>query len=351
MRWSILVLMSLSLACTKKEAAPAEPEKAAETEPALSPEGVDSNDAPVQAAKTAVVRPLDSPELPPELRTPAPALDAPPALEVLEQGQEPRQPLRWTVKSGSEQKVSFDVGFAIDAFVVVMSVGEAIYLVSYDLTMRAGEVQTDGSVPIAFTVDGATVNLKQVGEKRVSRMKQALTTTRKITGSYTLGPRGRMTTPELKLPPKATRTSHDMADNLRWALIQMNPMFPEEPLGQGAKWTVHEGVTQGGIHVNQLTTMEIVKIEGNRVEIAMQQQQSAAKQPFQNPGLPLTSELLRLGGEADGSFDWDLTKLVPRSADVSANVLKTINQGSNDPSKKPIEIIVRTSRALEYAQE
>ncbi len=149
MRWSILILMSLSLACTKKDAAPAEPEKAAETEPAPSPEGVEWDESPAEAAKTAVARPLDSPELPPELRTPAPALDAPPVLKVLDQGQEPRQALRFSVKPGFEQKVTLNVAFTIDALVVVMRVGEPIYIVSYDLTMRAGEAQRDGSVPVS----------------------------------------------------------------------------------------------------------------------------------------------------------------------------------------------------------
>ncbi|NNK08518.1 MAG: hypothetical protein HKP50_14495 [Myxococcales bacterium] len=351
MRWSLLVLMSLSLACTKKDAAPAAPEKPAETEPAPSPEGVAWDESPASAAKTAVARPLDSPELPPELRAPAPALGAPPVLEVLEQGKEPRQALRFSVEPGSEQKVTLNVAFTIDALVVVMRVGEPIYIVSYDLTLRAGKAHSDGSMPVEFTVDAANIDMELVGDKRVSRMKLALKTARKITGSYTLGPQGRVTNVEVSLPKDATRTSHDMADNLRWALIQMNPVFPEEPLGQGAKWTVHEGLMQGGIHVNQLTTMEVVKVEGKRVELAMEQQQSAASQPFQSPGLPLTSDLRLMGGEADGTLDWDLSRLAPRSANISANVLKTIKQPTSDPKEKPIEVVVRASRALDFARD
>ncbi len=123
MRWSIFILLSLSLACTKKEAAaPVEPEQAAETETAPPSDGPRAEGW--QSPRTRPQRcpgPNDSPELPEALRTPAPPLDAAPVLEVLEQGKEPRQALRWPLKPGFEQKVSLDVGFALDALVVVLA--------------------------------------------------------------------------------------------------------------------------------------------------------------------------------------------------------------------------------------
>lgn len=351
MRWSIIILMLLSLACSKKEAAPANPEQTAETGADPSPDGTEPKAGEVAVPATAMLRPLDSPELPPQLRTPAPALDAPPVLELLEQGQEPRQALRWTVKPGFEQKVSFAVGFTIDALIAVMRVGEAIYLVTYDLTLRAGKVDGDGGVRVTFKVDSATINPKTIGDKRLGRIEQALTSARKLTGSYTLGPRGRMTNLKMNIPKDATRTAHDMADNLRWGLVQMTPAFPEEPVGQGAKWTVHEGVQQGGIHVNQLSTLEVVKVEGSRVELSVEAQQSAAPQSFSNPGIAIVNQLKLFGAEADGSLDWDLTQLAPRGADLSANVLKSMDQPTNDPKNPSIEVIVKASRALNYDAE
>ena len=208
--------------------------------------------------------------------------------------------------------------------------------------------ESDGSVHVDFKVDGATINPKTIGDKRLSRIEQALSSARKITGSYTLGPRGHMTALKMNIPKDATRTGQDMADNLRWALVQMTPAFPEEPVGQGAKWTVHEGVQQGGIHVNQLSTMEVVKIEGSRVELAVQAQQSAAPQPFSNPGIAIINQLKLLGAEANGSLDWDLTQLAPRAADLSSNVLKSVDQPTSDPENPTVEVIVKASRALKY---
>jgi len=354
MRWSIIILMSLSLACSKKEpAAPAEPEQAAEAEAesAPAPHGSELMTGHVADPTAEVPIPKGAAELPEPLKTAAPALTAPPVLTVLDQGQEPRQALRWNIKPGFEQKVSADVGYSLDAVVVILRVGEGIYVVSYDLTLRAEKVEDDGSVRVSFTVDGASIDMKMIGDKRVDRMKRALTTTRKITGSYTLGPRGRMTAFEMSVPSDARRTSHDMADNLRWALLHMTPTFPEQPLGQGAKWTVHEGIEQGGMHVNQLTTMEIVKLEGNRVELVVEAQQSAAKQSFMEPGFPVAKRLTLLSGAANGPLSWNLTELAPRAADLGAGILKAVEQPTKDPSQRPVEAIIKAHRALQITEK
>ncbi|MFW2387836.1 MAG: hypothetical protein ACN4G0_05845 [Polyangiales bacterium] len=351
MRWSILVMMLLSLACSKKEAAPAEPEQAAETEPAPSPDGAEPKPGEIAAPMTAQLRPLDSPELPRQLQSPAPPVDAPPVVTLIEPGDEPRQTLRWDVKPGVEHEVSFAVGFTIDALVVVMRVGEPIYLVNYDLTLRSGKVERDGSVHVEFEVDDVTVNEKTIGDKRLGRIKKALSSAKKISGSYKLGPRGHMTELEMNVPKDATRTGHDMADNLRWALLQMTPALPQEPVGKGARWKVHEGLQQGGIHVNQLSTIEVVKVEGSRVELATQAQQTAAPQAFNNPGIAIVNQLKLLGAEADGSLDWDLTQLAPRAADLSSNVLKSVDQPTKDPKNPTIEVIVKASRAVHYAAD
>jgi hypothetical protein len=131
----------------------------------------------------------------------------------------------------------------------------------------------------------------------------------------------------------------------------MTPTFPEQPLGQGAKWTVHEGIEQGGMHVNQLTTMEIVKLEGNRVELVVEAQQSAAKQSFQEPGLPITKRLTLLSGAANGPLSWNLTELAPRAADLGAGILKAVEQPRKDPSQRPVEAIIKAHRALKITEK
>ena len=96
--------------------------------------------------------------------------------------------------------------------------------------------------------------------------------------------------------------------------------------------------------------MEILNIDGNRVELAIKVQQSAAKQSFQDPGLPTTHELTLLSGAAEGPLGWQRTQLAPRTADVRANVLKAVAHGSNQADAESVEVIVQATRALEIIQ-
>ena len=142
-----------------------------------------------------------------------------------------------------------------------------------------------------------------------------------------------------------------MADSVRWALFQMTPTFPELPLGQGATWTVQQGILQGGIRVNQLTTFKIAKLEDERIELAVDQLQSAAKQVFQDPGLPMNKQLTLMSGTANGPLTWNLSELGPRAADLGSGVLKAAEQPSNDPKQRPVEALIKTHRALQITEK
>ena len=97
--------------------------------------------------------------------------------------------------------------------------------------------------------------------------------------------------------------------------------------------------------------MEIVKLEGNRVELVMEAQQSAAKQSFQEPGLPITKRLTLLSGAANGPLSWNLTELAPRAADLGAGILKAVEQPRKDPSQRPVEAIIKAHRALKITEK
>lgn len=337
MRWLIVILVSFLLACTKKEAAP-EPPAAAEGAQAES-----TADAPPE-----VPRPKGAEELPAPLRTAAPPVDAPAVIEVLDPGAEPRTALGWALKATTPQKVRLSVGFAIDALVVVLRVGEPTYIVNFDLTMTPGKARADGTLPVSFTVDTAKKNVEVIAESRKVRLESALETANQLEGSYLLGPRGRITSLKLDVPDGANRTANDIADNLRWAIQHMTPELPEQPLGKGAKWTIHHGIRQGGIHTNELITWELVEVEGSTAQLSMTAQQSGAIQTFQTPGLPVDQELKLLSADANGTLTWDATKLAPSKADLTSTVLKAIDQTVDDPDEgsKTVEVLVQTNRAL-----
>ena len=270
-------------------------------------------------------------------------------IKVLELGKEPRQPLRANIKPGFEQRLSVDVGHAVDAVVAIMRFGSPNYVVSYDLTMRAKKVEDDGTVRVAFAIDEA--NTDPIGSpERVEQLKTVLATMRKVTGSYVLGARGHVTDIEMKVSNNEdAMISPEIADNLRWTLVQMIPAFPEQPVGQGAKWTVHAGIEQGGAQVNQLTTTEIVKLDQSGVELALAVQQTATPQRFRNPSTQQMLNLTTLNGSITGSLRWGFNELAPRAANLDASTIKGLQHGSAD--SKPVGIIVKTDRIIRVIED
>lgn len=320
MRWFILILITLSLACSKKqESAPVEPEQATEAEATSPAEGAELLKSPEKAAG---FENIEMPPLPPELQAEAPPLGAPPTVIVLEQGSEPRQALRWTVRSGFEQKTTTDIGLGVNAVVGLVQTDMAETVISYDLSMQAKNVAKDGTIAVAFKVDDAQVKLRGgFPVQQTERQKKAMRQRADVAGSYALSARGAITNLEMTKASDGSPANAALIDSLQWALVQLTPALPEEPVGPGARWTVHESFVQGGIHAHQVRTVELVKVEGNRVELTMETRQTAGPQPYTNPLTGAKFDLESSNGVVHGSLDWDLSRLAPMTASIVGNAI------------------------------
>ena len=247
MRWSIIILIALGLGCSKKqEPATTETEQAAEAEsPAVgeAPEAAAVMADPEAATDFKVE---DLPPLPPELEGQAPLLDAPPLVNVLERGSEPRQELRWRVESGLEQPLTATLGIGVDAVIVLIRSKMPLVESAYDLTMRAKKVRKDGTVQVGFHVTGVEVVVPEGAEpKQTEAQKLAMQERAKVVGSYTLSPRGGISDFKLAKASDGTQAGPGLVDLLRWSLGQMTPALPAEPVGVGAKWSAHESMRPG----------------------------------------------------------------------------------------------------------
>lgn len=336
MRWSIIILIALSLGCSKKqESAPTETEQAAETEAPAGDKAPEAVDIMADPATSIDFKVEDLPPLPPELQAQAPLLEAPPLVKVLEPGSEPRQNLGWSVESGFEQTLTMEVGLAVDAVVVLIRSTMPRAVMSYELAMQAKKVRKDGTVQVAFKLDGAHP-VQRYGEtqKQTEAQKRAMQQRTNVVGSYTLSQQGAIGDFEVTKASDGMPANPGLVDSLRWAFGQMTPALPAEPVGVGAKWTAHQSILQGGILVNQLSTIELVKRDGKRVELAVEVRQSAGPQPYTNPITGAKFELLGLNGIASGSVGWDLSQLAPLTASIESTALDSAVFRNEDKTRK-----------------
>jgi hypothetical protein len=209
--------------------------------------------------------------------------------------------------------------------------------ITYDITLTA--THSKGAVRVNFAIDEARPESEHLKPEQLKAVKSAAAAMQGVNGSYSLSPQGVVTDFRLELPPEAPSGAQEMADNLAWAFQRMFPALPDVPLGEGAKWTVHRGVQQGGIHANELSSLELTKLQGGRAELGVQLEQAATAQTYDPPDGRGSIKLSALWGEGQGTVIVDLTKLMPITATARASVTK-------NGSKQGVGIVIVTKRSL-----
>lgn len=332
MRVVLVICVALGLACSKKTP----------SSDAVSP------DEAKPAAET------ESEEtLPKQLQEPAPPADAAPVVTLLDPGQGKRSELRLSVAPGSKQRLSLEVRYTAEASVGgTFPVQSPLQLAKYDLTLEANEKSADRGVRVELSVDEVSLIQGHRGKskERQKRTRAVIKTMKALTGDYTVTPTGKVTGIELDVPPDAPRLVYDLTDNLRWALLALMPSLPEEPVGEGATWSSHRGLSVGGIELNQLSTHELVKRDGTEVQIRTTPLQGGVTQTFKNPGTRKELELLEVRSDVcSEEVTWDLTSLAPRSATIK-NKLATVVQIKPSPDavgRPPMQSFIVTDRSAD----
>jgi hypothetical protein len=289
MRWTFFAFLFLSLACSKtQEPSSVEPAPAAESE--------------AQATK----------------RPAPPAKPEPPTIELLEQGQEPRHTLRRSVEPGAEQKLSLTTKIAVEAlFQGVLHSTVDYPTVTYELSTKANDGAPGEGTTVSITVDKVSLlDRSTIAEPQRDDWKKAASMVEGATGSYTFGARGWVENVKIKLEPRAYTLpkARQMVDDLEWSLTQLSMPLPEEPVGKGAKWTVKGELAQGGVKVDQDTTVELLAANGPDLDVKMEIEQTATPQEYSQPGGAGDKlKLMLLETTGGGEATWNLKTLAPPS--------------------------------------
>ena len=331
MRFLLVLCVLLTSACTKK------PPSSDEAKPD------EAQPADEVAAEEA---------LPKELQEPTPPADAAPVVKLLDPGEGERSALRLSVAPGSKQQLSVQVLYTAEASVGgTFPVKAPTQIAKYDLTLEAKEKAADGGIRVQVSIDDLSVTQDHRAESKEQRKrnKAVLNTMKKLTGTYTLMPTGQVATIKLDLPPDAVVAAYVLADSLQWALSALMPALPKEPVGEGATWTAHRGLGLGGLHINELSTHELVKRDGTEVQIRTTPLQGGVPQTFKNPGATAELELLEVRSDVSGGdVTWELTSLAPKSATINSKLV-TIVQIKEPPKdgSLPMQTFIVTDRSAE----
>jgi len=255
-------------------------------------------------------------------------------------GEPPRRALRSELKKGSRETLEIRSK-------ATTTTGKGTIPgppIVYTITVEVKEVTADGTAQVEFTVVNVGIaETSTVPPQRLPAMRRSLERALKgKTGTYSVDSRGIVSTVELDPKPVRDEGVEQLLGRL---LYWTSVAVPEEEVGQGAKWTVQRVVEEGRFRIEEVSTVELRKLEGSRLDIALTIERTAPEQPIPvGPGVPAgsSSKLLRLQYEGIGAARWDLTKLVPRSFKVESTQEQAFV--APDPDGNPETLEVREDR-------
>jgi len=250
-----------------------------------------------------------------------------PTVEVLDAGDEPRAPLRYTLTAGT--------GFA-----ATQTVDQSIRQVDQDgfgsttdvptidlgLQLAVAEVGPDGTarVDLAFTSVTATGNGSAASADQARAIEIALDDITDLTGQTTTTDRGVVVAGGYDIPEGLPDTVKSLVEQYETQLQSVSPPLPEEALGAGARWRAATELDLAGIEAQQRYDYTVESVNGSQVELSVRFRQTAKPQDFEPPGAGKGDEfrLLSLRLRGKGTMTLDLTKPIPLDAEITAHAVQ-----------------------------
>lgn len=331
--WGVLMIGILALGCSSPPSPPppakAKPQAAA-AEPAAGAEpAVAAETPPTEEPSGGDDWPIPKPEL---RRGPA----APDAVTLEEAGAEPKAALRFTPK----RKAARSVGLTM-TMQVAMTLGDkpidpsTLPTVSVSMDVTPG-AEAEGATPYAFAVKSASrQELEGTSERLKKAMDTAIEGMKDSAGRLTIDAQGRQVAADYGLPEVSTPGLRPSLAGFQQSFSQLFVVFPDEPVGVGARWASTAHYEHSGIPIEQRSTYTLEKRDGDTLTLAVEFEQSATGETESPAGVAL--EDTRFGGRGTGTLTVRLDSPFPIAAEAKSRsrVSSSVTMGGQ---AQPVEM-------------
>ncbi len=323
---STRLLALLLVGCATPSPQPASPEAApsAAPSPTVVPsfESSDLGVAPAPSASSAPAAPAQS----------APIEPSETKLTLVEPGKEPRQKLRYHFSTRPETMV-MDLKTRVRARTKEQSAPEVVLP-----TMRTviGVVPAKVSAAGDLTFDGQVKRTELLGDTQLpaeakNELKQQLDQLVGLKIHGVVSARCLMQELSVALPPKSDPQVAQTVESIRESLRNLCAPFPEEAVGQGARWQVDTTATVP-LRIAQKTVFSLRSVTPKTAELDAKVEQSAPRQKVSTAGLPpgASTELESLKGRGQSKVTSTFAQLVPVSRmSLDNDTVTSIEQDGN----------------------
>lgn len=327
----VLTIGALALGCSPPPSPPPPKKAKAQAAAAQSVANAEATaDTPLAAEPTTDD---DWPIAKPELRR----VDAVPDAVVLEDsGAEPKAALRFTPKRDATRRVALTM-----AMQVAMKLGDKpidpstlpTVFVAMDVTPKA---EVEGATPYAIAVTSASrQELEGTSERLKKAMDTAIEGMKDGSASLTIDAQGRQVSADYGLPEVSTPGLRPSLAGFQQSFSQLFVIFPEEPVGVGARWKSTAHYEHSGIPIEQRSTYTLEQRDEDTLTLAVEFEQSATGTTESPAGVAL--EDTRFGGRGTGTLTVRLDSPFPVAAEAKSRsrVSSSVTMGGQ---AQPVEM-------------
>lgn len=189
------------------------------------------------------------------------------------------------------------------------------------LSVEVKKISDDGEITYGINLGSTDI---AAGEDTKSptgaAMKAALGGVGEMSGEARMSDRGIVKSMEIKSTSKDNPMLAQTVDQMKESASSAATPLPEEAVGSGAKWEHRTKIKSQGMTVDQVQTVELLSVDGDRMELKCTITQSAANQKIENPAMPgMKLDLVKLVTTGSGKSSVDLGHLLPVSATADSN--------------------------------
>ncbi|MFQ6393893.1 hypothetical protein ACLMAJ_10580 [Nocardia sp. KC 131] len=222
---------------------------------------------------------------------------------VVSQGAEPRALLRPSYLPGTAQQVTLHTGYSIQQQINDQP--------SRDFSTPAL------TIPMTARADGDDVDLTlgTISSPDPSLAK-ALTAAGGSHAGFDMSELGAITALRLEPSPDTSNAARAALEQAFYQAVYRSIAFPDEPVGEGAVWTVRQEVT-GGVALDQVTTATMTEREGDRLTIELEVTQTPKSAVWAMPNNAGTLDIQDYVMQGTGTITVDLGLPLPVSGSIT----------------------------------
>jgi len=251
-----------------------------------------------------------------------------PTVELLDDGAQPRTELRLQLAAGTSTTAEISTTIKLTQRTGGRSRTVDTPEISIETTVKVASVATDGSATIDVEYgDSKVADDDSFSEEQLDQVRDSLDSIEGITGTFTVTPTGAASNADYQVPPDADATVRSMIEQLGGQTSRLTVPFPDEAVGEGARWRAKQEVELNGATINQTATYTLKSRTDDDITLGVQVRQRADDQVLSSA--QGTADLVRHRGTGKGTTELDLTSAFPSSVDLDFVARQRLEAGGD----------------------